>query len=61
MIIQYFVNGFTARNEDLEFIRNGGEYEIKEDALIVKGYSNPLPINWEDRREKYHKAYEISG
>ena len=27
----YFVNGFTANSDDLEIIRNGGEYEIKED------------------------------
>ena len=45
----YFVNGFTANSDDLEIIRNGGEYEIKEGRLIVGNHSNPLPKNWEDR------------
>ena len=39
-------------------IRVKHQYEITESVLIVNGYSNPLPIKWEDRREKYHKAYE---
>lgn len=30
LITQYFVNGFTANSDDLEIIRNGGEYEIKK-------------------------------
>ena len=42
-------------------IRVKHQYEIMESVLIVNGYSNPLPIKWEDRREKYHKAYEIFG
>ena len=57
----YFVNGFTANSDDLEIIRNGGEYEIKEGRLIVGNHSNPLPKNWEDRSEKYKKAYDVFG
>lgn len=56
-----FVNGYTASNEDLEIIRNGGEYEIKDGRLIVGKSGNPLPKNREDRSEKYKKAYEIFG
>ena len=61
LITQYFVNGFTANSDDLEIIRNGGEYEIKEGRLIVGNHSNPLPKNWEDRSEKYKKAYDVFG
>lgn len=61
LITQYFITGFTARNKDLEIIREGGKYEIKNRRLIVEKHSNPLPENWEDRREKYNKAYEIFG
>ena len=48
-------------SDDLEIIRNGGEYEIKEGRLIVGNHSNPLPKNWEDRSEKYKKAYDVFG
>ena len=34
-------------------------YEIKEGRLIVGNHSNPLPKNWEDRSEKYKKAYDV--
>ncbi len=58
LITQYFVNGFTANSDDLEIIRNGGEYEIKEGRLIVGNHSNPLPKNWEDRSDEYYGAAE---
>ncbi|MDE6517602.1 MAG: hypothetical protein K2L18_07125, partial [Acetatifactor sp.] len=61
LITQYFVNSYTANDADLASIREGGEYEIKDGKLIVNNHSYALPENWEDRSEKYKKAYEIFG
>lgn len=61
LITQYFVNSYTANDADLASIREGGEYEIKDGKLIVNNHVYPLPENWEDRSEKYKKAYVIFG
>ena len=36
-------------------------YYIIRGRLIVGNHSNPLPKNWEDRSEKYKKAYDVFG
>lgn len=61
LITQYFSNSYAAKQNDLEVVRDGGKYEITKENLIVNGSSNPLPINWEDRRKKYEEAYKIFG
>ena len=61
MITQYFVNGFTANSDDLEIIRNGGEYEIKEGRLIVVITVTRCLRTGRTGSEKYKKAYDVFG
>lgn len=65
-------NGTSATDRDLNYIRNGGNYSIKNNELVIKHYNEKtkkfeegrryaLPTNWDKRAANYAKACKVWG